>query len=230
MKIKDVRLMYPDQLQPFYGLFDFTAQCNFFQGTLFRFPIMGSRALSPIFSTKTISLLVVESTLQRYYNDASISLLFLKNMQSIEFYVRPNTSAALKLEWRVGSSKQQIPGDESGALSCRIESYKAPSGILRTTTREPLVQEWVVISSTYGVLGEDPVISATQERHKVQARCGVAAPIPQKPIKPRGGRLFMDVPMQHELRLPVSISAVCFFPSSRGKTLLTNVLGLCRTE
>lgn len=226
MKIKDVRLMYPDQLLPFYGLFGFTAQCNSFQGTLFRFPIMASRDRSSIFSARRINLFQVESILQNYYNDALISLLFLENMRSIEFHVRPNKSTALTMQWKVEASKQQIPGDESGALKCRVESYKAPSG----KSGKPVVQEWVVVSSRYGVLGAGYEILETQERHRVEARCGVAAPIVQKPTALGRGRLYMDVPMQHELGLPVSISAVCFLPSSRAKTLLTSDSGLCNTK
>lgn len=226
MKIKDVRLMYPNQLLPFYGLFGFTAQCNSFQGTLFRFPIMGSRNRSHIFSARRISLPLVESTLQKYYNDALISLLFLENIRSIEFHVRRNESAALTMQWKVEASKQPIPGDEAGTLKCKIESYKTSLG----KAEVPIVQEWVVVSSRYGVLGAGNEILETQKRHRVEARCGVAAPIVQKPTAPGRGRLYMDVPMQHELGLPVSISAVCFLPSSRAKTLLTSDSGLCSTK
>jgi hypothetical protein len=174
---------------------------------LSRFPVMKSRNLSSIYCSKAIRYTTIQSALATYHKDALVSLLFLKKIQSIEFWERQQDSGTLVQRWNVSASKTPIPGSKAERL--KIESREQPLDVSRVNlSRQPTIREWIVFSST---LPEHHIRNSsaleTNRKHKVEARCGIAAQISPKPIVKRG-RLFMDVPTSQYLGLPVTISAV----------------------
>jgi sacsin len=199
LKLKDVRQLWPDQLRPFEGLFGFDSDTVKYDGTLFRFPIMESRARSKMYSSVPEGITVdrVRHALTTYGQDAHMALLFLKNIQSIECYER-NSSGKLDPLWNVSvklcRTETPVPDEK---LDLIIVSG-GTSG-LRTS--------WLRLTSTLAADRIPGHLRATRERHKLQARCGIAAMV-RKQNSGVQGRLFLDVPTANGLDLPVHISAV----------------------
>jgi hypothetical protein len=169
---------------------------------LLRFPVMKSRNLSSIYCSKVIRYTTIQSALAAYHKDALVSLLFLKKIQSIEFWERQQDSGTLVQRWNVSASKTQIHGSRAERLKIESSGQSLDArGFI--SGRQPTIREWIVSSST---LDEHHIQNSsareTNRRHKVEARCGIAAQISPKPINQRG-RLFMDVPTSQYLGLPV---------------------------
>jgi sacsin len=206
LSIKDVRQLWPDQLRPFEGLFGFSAQTDKYEGTLFRFPIMESRARSMMYSSVPGGITVdgVRKALTDYGQDARTALLFLKNIQSIECYER-NASGELEKLWDVsvkrlgsGLTKVQVQHERFGVLT-----ISGKTSIQRISGSDT----WVLITSTMAADRIPDHLRATRERHKLQARCGIAAMVRDRESTLKG-RLFLDVPTANALDIPVHISAV----------------------
>jgi len=195
----------PDQLRPFEGLFGFNEHTTEFEGTIFRFPIMESRAKSDLYSGGLFPLAVrcdpVDRAVRDYYEDASISLLFLENIGSIASYERLSKSAGLVKLWGVSVVYRKpisIPHLTQLKMYCEGE---------HVYQEKPKKTKWLVLRSTISVSDTPDLIQATCRRHKLQPRCAIAAQISK--IRPaHTGRLFLDLPTPTNLGIPVHISAV----------------------
>ena len=74
---------YPDQLLPFHGLCSYDKDMSFYQGTLFRMPLN-----RPSPTRRSMSIFEVRKLVDDYYAIARESLLFLENIESIDFSLR----------------------------------------------------------------------------------------------------------------------------------------------
>lgn len=192
----------PDQLRPFVGQFGFAAESDSFDGTLFRFPIMKSREKSKIYSSRDpTTIRTVEMALTEYYKDAVTALVFLKNIKSIRFQIQDG-KASNKLQWEVITERP--PGHMIG-----ISTFKIKHKILQQADFKTTETEWMVARSMLEPHEIPADVRVTCERHKLEARCGIAARIvPSQLSDP--GRLFLGAPTDHKLGLPVHVSAVCY--------------------
>jgi len=165
---------------------------------------MASRAESTLYSSnEPITVRNVEASLIEYHKDAVTALIFLKNIRSIKFQIRNGQTE--KKCWQVEAEKPA--GHMAGISRFRIEDKS-----WRENSLETRQTEWMVACSMLELHEIPENVRATRERHKLEARCGIAAPI--APARCSGlGRLFLGAPTDHVLGLPVHISAVSL-PSS----------------
>lgn len=201
----------PDQLIPFEGLFGFTSQTESFSGTLFRFPLMDARSRSRLYSNVTIAYDFLQQALDNYFEEASISLIFLNNVSTVEFYRRYPDSTGLRRMWKVAVTKS--PSSlQPRATDIEVESIVY--GELQQTnggdggrTGRCHIANWLVVYSENFKMDEVPEeMRLFGERHGLKASCAIAAPASAH--SDCRGMLFMGVPTDNYLSLPVHISAV----------------------
>jgi hypothetical protein len=195
---------------------------------------MQPKATSRLYSNarEAITVYSVRQYLMRYKEDAHIALLFLKNIKSIECLQRDASGNVTKL-WGVSVETDAAPGTvtspDTTMLYVRHETSeyaRGKTGLLQLQSNVGS-EKWLVLTSTVDS-GRVPVeLRATQQRHKLQARCGIAAPIKGNRSF-RTGRLFLDVPTRNTVDLPVHISAVSVF--SVDEVLVGNLLTAFRTS
>ena len=78
----------PDQLAPFHGLFGFVEKTHFYEGTIFRLPFRASAQTTLKEIPEIIDFSATERLLEEYYENARMTLLFLRNVKLIDFSVR----------------------------------------------------------------------------------------------------------------------------------------------
>ena len=113
-KQREIMEEIPDQFRPYKGLFEFSDKefdgAGRYHGTLFRFPL---RDTPSELSQTLYSFDKVESLFNSFIADAHLVLLFLRNLEAIELYVREKSQAHPKRIFRVKIS------DDSLQLACR---------------------------------------------------------------------------------------------------------------
>ena len=105
----DILDQFPDQFNPYLEPLFHCSRASFekgcFDGTIFRFPLrtssIESRVSSAVYDDERI-----QSLFQSYQADAEISLLFLKNVESVALYENTNTTETPKLLFNVAISEE----------------------------------------------------------------------------------------------------------------------------
>lgn len=89
ISLSAVNRLAPDQLGPFLGLYNFVRNVDRYNGTIFRFPLraVGAKTLLKD-HVQHVDPVGVRSLLGEYLAVARTALLFLRNVESIEFCIR----------------------------------------------------------------------------------------------------------------------------------------------
>lgn len=83
------RRVAEDQLTPFDGLYGYNKSNDFFDGTIFRFPFRSHDTKTALKDTaQNADLRTAKALLERYFETARVSLLFLHNVNNVEFCIR----------------------------------------------------------------------------------------------------------------------------------------------
>lgn len=174
----------PEQLRPFEGIEGFNTDSVSFPGTLFRFPLLPS---SPD----------ARENLDRYYDEASLSLLFMKKISSISFKDKNSQLA----NWSVTSKEDVVIGKPQ--ISHRTIVGKCSSG-----ASESVRSEWCVISGRRDDIPKR--LEKISGKQRLEAKYGLAALISEAPEGGLRGRYFVGLPLRMAgiLGFPVHINAV----------------------
>ena len=87
--LETTRRIVVDQLTPFDGLYGYDKSKNFFDGTIFRFPLRPHGTKTTLKdSAQHIDCKMARALLEVYFKTARVSLLFLQNVKEIEFRMR----------------------------------------------------------------------------------------------------------------------------------------------
>lgn len=99
--LKTARDIAVDQLTPFDGLYGYDKSKDFFNGTIFRFPLRPHGIKTVLKdSAQHIDCQTAQGLLKNYFKTARVSLLFLQNVKEIEFCMRGEG----RLMWKVSAS------------------------------------------------------------------------------------------------------------------------------
>ena len=119
----DILNKFPDQFNPYLEPLFHCSRASFengcFDGTIFRFPLRTSSIESQV-SSAVYDDERVQSLFQSYQADAEISLLFLKNVESVALYEKSNTTEAPKLLFNVEvseASRQKLRSERKQFLA-----------------------------------------------------------------------------------------------------------------
>ena len=102
MSLARIRAIAPDQLSAFEGLHGFHQGLDYYDGTIFRFPLRTDHAKTGLQSSALdMSITSVRGLFEEYLETARMSLLFLRNVDSIQFYIRGQGEAL----WSVAAQR-----------------------------------------------------------------------------------------------------------------------------
>jgi sacsin len=197
-----------DQLAPFEGLWDYEKGSDYFPRTIFRFPLRTTTTTSLLRTSKVLlNSDEVYRLMSNYFEEARVSLLFLRQIKSIDFKVwgKPDSG------WSV---TRQLPVDEdvrsfSEAVLCSF----VRNGELGAPQVAGKDKWWVAIEDPDSL----PVADRLQENSRralKNVECGIAALIYCKPNNssasipaPIQSRVFNTLPLPICSDLPVHINA-----------------------
>ena len=119
-KKADCLIRLRQQFEPFHGLFgcsDVGLRRGSYKGTIFRMPLRQSASK---LSSNVIREDKIVEMFDNFRQEASLILLFLKNLESIELYRRPLGEKAAKLLYRISIDERSI----REVRRCRLELTK----------------------------------------------------------------------------------------------------------
>ena len=104
ISLSAVNRLAPDQLAPFLGLTNFVAGSDYYEGTIFRFPLRALGAQTQLCDRlQWVDAAVVRLLLTNYLAIARTALLFLRNVESIDFRIRDQEEP----QWSVVACRSQ---------------------------------------------------------------------------------------------------------------------------
>lgn len=230
-----VNRLAADQLAPFHGLHGFSQGLHEYKGSVFRFPFRKAGAKSRLKDTaQQVDSAAVKAVLQDYFSAARTALLFLNNIESIEFYIRGQPYP----QWSV-IAKRTTPKNIDMFRQVEITSTKS-HGISRIQHSDT----WCVACTD---INEFPAgITRSGRSSEKSAECGIAACLMTKSqALPVVGadhdddsseeatieaakmlhiiqRVFCRLPTRHESFLPVSLNASFAVTGDRRAIALEN--------
>lgn len=210
LKYAKLKQMCEDQLAPFEGLWGFDSNQPFYNGTIFRFPLRREGEASELLeSRKCPDVPTTIDIFRRCIDEARLALLFLRNIGTIDFGIKPDTS----MEWRVRRGTWPPDGAFSNWANVEVEQHSSVGKVTITTERW-----WRVIVN----VAEAP--AHLQYRHKRRMKdveCGIAALVSQEEeltrssLQPLKSRFFNCLPLKFESTLPVQIHATFLLSGDR---------------
>ena len=106
LELSKLKNACPDQLAPFDGLWNYERNLDYFDGTIFRFPLRSGECQSMLSVNKNLDGDRVRSLMDDYFHEARISLLFLREIRALEFKIhgKPNSGWTVNRESPISSS------------------------------------------------------------------------------------------------------------------------------
>lgn len=210
MEYANLKPTCQDQLAPFEGLWGFDSNRCSYNGTIFRFPLrregQGSHLLE---SEHCPNVSMTIEIFRKCFDEARLSLLFLRNLTSIDFSIKRST----EFEWRIRRGTWPQSGSFSDWANIMVEQRNSHGKLMSTTERW-----WRVIEDVL-----DPPADL-QRRHKRRMKfveCGIAALVPpddkatRSPLQSLKSRFFNCLPLKFESTLPVHIHATFLLSGDR---------------
>ena len=216
ISLSAVNRLAPDQLAPFLGLTNFVAGSDYYEGTIFRFPLRALGAQTLLRDRlQYVDAVTVRLLLTNYLTIARTALLFLRNVESIDFRIRDQGDP----QWSVVACRSQRQDSDAWQ---DIEITSTQEGRFRQ------VDHWCVGRRNLTQIPADIMRSGRVSRKL--AECGIAAclkseqnSIPRveddtimagQPSDVVGGtiknvehKVFCRLPTGHASSLPVSFHA-----------------------
>lgn len=219
-KVKD---FWPDHLAPFEGLWGYSRDLqDDYNGTIFRFPLRTAGTKSILVKDlidTPIDCTAVRQKLEEYFEEARISLLFLRNVHIVDFKIYGDKSP----RWLVEASRAVQDRTFSEWKTCKLKKFNGSTPTAYTTGKDTW---WVAI--------QDPkdFPEALLQQHSMvrkDVECGIAALVKSTysndsanvankdntSIEPR---FFSHLPLSAEFptNLPVHIHATFLVSGDRG--------------
>ncbi|TGO91792.1 hypothetical protein BPOR_0018g00080 [Botrytis porri] len=191
--LSKLKQVHPNQLAPFQDLWGYDSDSNHYDGTIFRFPLR--KHVSPLRAKQEPpSVDSVRLLLNKYFQEARISLLFLKGVRVVSF----KGPEAKELFWSVKMKKRKSTSDYT------ICSAKQMLGSDIIATED----KWWV----YSMIEETPS-GEHQSRLRKNVEYGIAALVRSenqqdtKTLDLPTPKLFSTLPLPEASNLPVHIHA-----------------------
>ena len=189
LSLKNVKKSCPDQLAPFHNLFGFKDGTESYDGTIFRLPFRESSQTTLKEIPEVVNFSTTEKLLEEYYEDARMALLFLRNVELIDFTVRGEASP----RWSVSAERHRA-FEEDIFVRLTLNTIHNVSGPRQDTW-------WIGIED----LQERPTgIEIPGRGARKITECGVAACLSNSKAR---HNVFCKLPMPELSHLPISIHA-----------------------
>lgn len=231
LELSKLREACSDQLASFEGLWGFTQALDYYPGTIFRFPFRQATSCTESAlrkSKKVLNEIEAHRLLELYFDEARVSLLFLRRIKSIDFSVHGDPDSG----WSVTRLESVDEDDDlfSKSVICQY-TMKA----LSETPIRGKDKWWVAIEDLTPEVDQTPEIS---RRALKNVECGMAALISSTPDShnPKAtvpkviqSRMFSTLPLPISSDLLVHVHAT-FLLSGDRKSLAIDEQGIHTQE
>ncbi|KAG8972492.1 hypothetical protein FRC05_009845 [Tulasnella sp. 425] len=194
---------YPDQLKPLEDLFGFSLRNDYYNGTLFRFPLRtATQAASSKLSDKHFSAIDITNKINHFYTYARQSFFFTKSLEEISASRRTADGRVIPM-WSVRSSCEKLSkGVQSHIIVSRLSLHlKAPDA----TSEVP--EDWLVTTSEVAKEDFPKAFQPLFTQHRLPPPAfGLAMNLSAEASTPNP-RLFAALPLPVPISLPVHIHA-----------------------
>ena len=210
LRLSRIREICPDQLVPFEGFFDYNPDLDHFPGTIFRFPLVTATSKGSLRTSKRdLNSNEICRLMDTYFDEARTSLLFLRRIKSIEFYIHGKPDSG----WRIDSDDpiRRVHGSNSRfsqTFFCNFTKHKE-FGKSPTTGRD----DWYVSIQDQSPEVKLPPVTLKRTAKKVE--CGMAALVSSfirnatdgHPSTKIEARMFNTLPLSIPSDLPIHVHA-----------------------
>lgn len=207
IKLSDLKDACIGQLAPFQGLWNYTQDLDNYPGTIFRFPLRkkGSKSIMGK-NTKYFSKGGIFEMVESYFNEARISLLFLRRIRSISFNVHGQPTL-----WSVTRSDPVDVYEKSFSEAVVCSFLKRTNNTTQITGEE---KWWVIIEDLTDL--NSKLLPDTSRRVMKNVECGIAGLISSRIKGPNSEvsllpppqlKMFNTLPLPLSSDLPVHIHA-----------------------
>jgi sacsin len=196
-----------DQLAPFEGLWGYTQSLDDYPGTIFRFPLRTAKTKSSLRTSKSyLNSVKVNRLMETYFNEARISLLFLRRIKSIDFSIHGKVGSG----WSV-TRRASIDEDAKSFSELVICQFANNMDIGAQVNGKD--KWWVAIEDLQPAAHRLPEGS---RRVVKNVECGIAALVSSTfeshdsnitPPKALQSRMFNTLPLPISSDLPVHVHA-----------------------
>lgn len=225
LELCKLKTVCPDQLAPFEGLWGYNRDLDNYSGTIFRFPLRTRTTESKLRVQKIdLDADMVRRRLENYFDEARISLLFLRRIRSIDFKVH----GKIDCEWSI--SKQEPLDDDANSFSqCVMCSFTRSMALGHQATGKD--KWWVAVEDLQPKTDHLPY---SPGRVMKNVECGVAGLVSTKfdtiipeiaSLKAINPCMFSTLPLPISSDLPVCIHAT-FSLSGDRQSLIVDEHGL----
>lgn len=190
-------------------MWGFNSDNDFYDGTIFRFPLRGKGTGSDLLeSLRCPDLSMTVQMFRNCLDEARLTLLFLRNIDCIDFRIRHDAN----FEWRVSRGNWPETGTFSDWAYIIVEHCNSQDDVIRITERW-----WRVMVDV------DDAPADLQYRHKRRMKyveCGIAAHVPKDgeatgSLNCLKSKFFNCVPLKFESTLPVQVHATFLLSGDR---------------
>ena len=190
-----------DQFKPFKGVFDFDFSQNY-QSTLFRFPL---RTCPSKLSQTQYTKEKIDMLFESLREEASIILLFMKNIQHISVYERMEGDKEVKCIFTVEIAPEMcetVKQERQEMLESAVEGGVTESlsyivDFCFSSKSEKKCFKWLVLNQIG--LERDERIAELSENLSLLPWVGCAVPLNRNAQKEDMGRIFCFLPLPHDV-------------------------------
>lgn len=213
IKLSRLKTYCLDQLAPFEGLWGYSRELEYYEGTIFRFPLRPATVHSRLRESKMpLDYDVAKSYMEQFLSEARISLLFLRSVRSIDFKIFGDVHT----QWSITSSGGRMNDDFSYRTVCTVTKGDGSDPNTRIEDRW-----WTAIQDTMGCPTE---LLHRYERTMKDAECGIAALVSSIPASkfsaaPKA-RIFSSLPLPSQWGLPVHVHATFITYGDRNSIMI----------
>lgn len=183
------RRICADQLAPFHNVCGFSSDMDYYDGTLFRFPFRGIESTRLKEHDFYIESEKTKMLLDKYFEDASMALLFLRSIKSVDLCIRGEDHA----RWCVSANRSEVSEDEI-FRHVKIRSQDE---------KKPAVEKIWRVGMTDIVDCPSHIVKPGRGSAKI-TECGIAACVSHPETSQR---IFCTLPTPFKSCIPVSFHA-----------------------
>ena len=191
-----------DQFKPFQGVFDFDFHNENYESTLFRFPL---RTRPSKLSQTQYTKEKVDKLFKSLREEASIVLLFMKNIQHISVYERIGDGEEVKCVFKVEVAPEMCKSvklERQTMLENAVDQDHTQSeyivDVCLSFKSETKCFKWLVLNQI-GLEGGDERITELSENLSLLPWVGCAVPLNRNAQKEDSGRIFCFLPLPRDV-------------------------------
>ncbi|KAH0562155.1 hypothetical protein GP486_003148 [Trichoglossum hirsutum] len=215
VELATIRDICCDQLTPFHGLWGYSQDMDSYEGTIFRFPLRPQGSKTTLTENRVnLGVNAVREHLEKYFQTARLSLVFLQRIKQISFRFRHMKEPHFRVEY----TQRFFP-----LLCTQPYRYIHMSYLYRGDMQrrfEGTDEWWIAKSDIQDVPASLQEWQKNVRRRVKDSKCGIAllcSPPKDAILEPQ---MFSSLPLPFASHLPVHINASFILSGDRQSILI----------